>query len=555
MKIYLGIAAFYHDAAACLVKDGKVISAAEEERFTGIKHDDSFPINSINWLLSENNLEIKDIDLVCWYENPKLKEDRIIKTFDKRPFRTLFNRLKFRKRHEIEGNIPKLLEDRIGYFGDIVYTDHHLSHTAFSYLTSPYKESAIITVDGVGEWETLTISHAKGRDINKLVSIDFPNSLGMLYSTMTAYLGFAPNEGEYKVMGLAAFGKPSKYKSKLKKIFNHKNNKFYIDQKYFTWEYSDKIMFNSKFVELLGVHPRLKGEPITDEHKHLAAALQSIYEDEFLKVVKHAKKITKSDNLCLGGGCAYNGVANSKAYKYFKSIHIPFAPSDAGSAIGACLYNYDGKLKDNTSPFLGPKFSNKEIKVILDRYDDIKFQYLSESKLLKKVAKIINDGNVIGWVQGQMEFGARALGNRSILASPIKDDIKDRINAVIKKREMFRPFAPSCIQEKANKYFKMNESIPYMNQVVSVKKPYNFPSITHVDNTARVQTVNKKQNRRYYLLLKEIEKISTYPICLNTSFNLKDQTITTTPNMAIDRFLDSEMNFLIVGNYIVSKNV
>jgi carbamoyltransferase len=555
--IQLGISAFFHDAAACLVKNGKVLAAAEEERFTEIKHDDSFPVNAINWVLLESGISIEEVDVVCWYEDPKVKDNRIKKTFLKNIFKTWKLWLQYNKVKKERD--PQQILANLGYNGPISYTDHHLSHAAFSYFTSPYKEAAVLTVDGVGEWETVTISKAKGKKIEKLKSIDFPNSLGLLYSTVTAYLGFKPNEGEYKVMGLAPYGDPSKYYDKLQQIFEYKDKLFTIKQKYFTWEYSDQVMFNKNFANLLQLLPRLPEEPVEQEHKDLAAALQKVYEHHFLKLVALSKELTGSDNLCLGGGCAYNGVANNFAYRYFKSIHIPYAPSDAGSAIGACLAGYEGRRKDNSSPFLGPEYSNKEVEKIL-RERNLKFiKFNSEDILVKRVAKLIASGSIIAWFQGRMEFGARALGNRSILATPRDASMREKLNYVIKKREGFRPFAPSVMEEEQNKWFIARENVPYMNQVVKTKgfnrkePPVYLPSATHVDYTARIHSVTKKQNPRYHKLLVELKNLTGFGVVLNTSFNLKDQTITMTPGQAIDRFINSDIDHLIINDYIVIK--
>ena len=547
--IQLGIAAFFHDSAACIVKDGKVIGAVEEERFTEVKHDYSFPYNSISWLLKENNLKLNDIDEVCWYENPKIKRDRVLSIFNKRWFKTLNLRINYLLSYN-KNNPIKILK-KLGYNGPIKFTEHHLSHAAFSYFTSPFKEAAILTVDGVGEWETITISYGKGNEINKKFSIDYPNSLGMLYSTITAYLGFKPNEGEYKVMGLAPYGNSKKYITKLRKVFKNTSNKFTIDQKYFDWEYSNKKMFNKYLFRLLGILPRLPEEEVTQEHKDLAASLQKVYEEQFLKLVNTASKLTKSDNLVLGGGCAYNGVANSKAYKYFKHIHIPFAPSDAGSAIGTCLFNYEGDKKGNTDPFLGPEYSDKEVKKELNKFKNIKYLKLSEEKIIQKTASLINSGNIVAWFQGKMEFGARALGNRSILATPLDPKMRTKLNYVIKKREGFRPFAPSVIKGEDTKWFKVYEDIPYMNQVVQAKNKDKFPSATHVDGSCRVHTVTFNQNKKYYKLLKELKNISKYGVVLNTSFNLKDQTITMTPKQAIQRYINSDIDYLVINNYLI----
>jgi carbamoyltransferase len=549
--IQLGIAAFYHDSAACIVKDGKVIAAVEEERFTEIKHDAAFPVNAIKWCLKEARIKITDIDEVCWYENPETKKDRVNKIFNKRPFTTFFLRKKFLR--EFKTKNPATLLQTIGYTGRISFVDHHMSHAAFSFLTSPYQSAAILTVDGVGEWETVGIYKGSENGIEKVLSIDFPNSLGMLYSTVTSYLGFKPNEGEYKVMGLAPYGNASKYFDKLDKIFCHSDNKFWIDQRYFTWEYSERIMFNKKFCKLLGLPPRLPEDELTQDHKDLAAALQKIYEREFVRLVKRAKLMTREVNLCLGGGCAYNGVANSLAYDHFDSIHIPFAPSDAGSAIGACLYQYRGERQDNSSPYLGPEYTNFIVQSTLHGYEDkVQWFKLTEEKLIKKTAELLRGQNIIAWFQGRMEFGARALGNRSILASPKDPKMREKLNYVIKKREGFRPFAPSVTEEQADRWFYVQENIPYMNQVVNAKVR-DLEAATHVDGSCRVHTVTKKQNPRYHALITELGRIDEKAVVLNTSFNLKDQTITMTPKQAIERFINSEINYLVINNFLIRK--
>ena len=506
--IQLGISAFYHDSAACLVIDGKVVSAAEEERFTGIKHDDSFPINAINWILSSNRISIEGIDQVCWYETPDLKKKRVLKSFNKNFFSTLSLRYKFLVKFKKQDPTRKLKE--LGYTGEIVQTYHHSSHAAFSYFTSTYNDAAVLTIDGVGESETVTITKAEGTKLESKFSLEYPNSLGMLYSTITAYLGFKPNEGEYKVMGLAPYGNPDQFFSKLHSLFTHKDGKFILNIKGFDWEKSDRTMFNSKLCSTLGILPRLPQEEVTQEHKNLA-------------------------------------------YKYFDSIHIPFAPSDAGSSIGACLYHYKGKKQLNINPFLGPEFKATEIhKSILEFPDRIVSFKLSDELLVKKVGEILNNQMIVAWFRGGMEFGARALGNRSILASPSNPKMREKLNYVIKKREGFRPFAPSVIADKANKYFDIVEDIPYMNQVVQAKTK-KLPAATHIDNSCRVHTVTPEQNPIYYRLLSEVGRLSGIPVLLNTSFNLKDQTITITPRQAIERFLDSEIDFLVLNNYLVQK--
>jgi carbamoyltransferase len=553
--IQLGISAFYHDSAACIVKDGKVLAAVEEERFTGIKHDSAFPINAIHWLLQYLEMKVDDIDEVCWYEKPDLKKERVLTIFQKHPIKNFFNRRKFLKRHSVEGDIRSILLSSLNYEGPIELVEHHRSHAAFSYYTSPFADAAIVSIDGVGEWETVTIYNGIVDSIHKMESIKFPHSMGMFYSTFTAFLGFKPNEGEYKVMGLASYGDYKVYYQKLMSLIKLKDNgSFEIDQTHFTWEYSDEIMFKKSLAHFLGIKPRLSSEVISREHKHLAAAVQRVYEIIFLHILSYAKKICSTQNLCLSGGCAYNGVANEKARLLFSRVWVPFAPSDAGSAIGACLARKKTSRRENTDPYLGPEYDDHEVLEAIKSFSKkIVFEELSEDKIIKKTANAIHKGQIIGMFQGRMEFGARALGNRSILASPLVKSMKSRLNRVIKKREGFRPFAPSCTEESASKYFNLIEPIPYMSSVVDVKVECEFPSVTHVDGTARLQTVNEKQNRYYYKLLKELEKVSGYPICLNTSFNFKDQTITLTPHQAIERFLDCDMDALVIHNFYITK--
>ena len=526
--IKLGISAFYHDSAAAITVNGKVVAAVEEERFTGIKHDNGFPYKSINFCITEAGVDIKSINEVHWYENPVKKDDRVKTIFNKRPVKTFFLRQRYKK--DKKNNSPQNLLNSIGYNGKIIYHDHHYSHAAFSYYTSPFKDAAILTVDGVGEWETVTISYGKGNNIKKLYSDNFPHSLGMLYSTITSFLGFKPNEGEYKVMGLAPYGNVSKYYDKLNLLFDNTKEGLHLYNKYFTWEYSDKVMFTKKLCQLLELRPRLPEDVLTQDHKDLAAALQRVYEEKFGVLLYKAKKLTVSQNICLSGGCAYNGVANVLAYKFFKSVHIPFAPSDAGSAIGACLDTHV-----DISPYLGPSFKNRWIKLLLEKNKSrLTFFKLKEDSLVRNVSELIASQKIVAWYQGRMEFGARALGNRSILASPKDSKMREKLNSIIKKRESFRPFAPSVPLEEASNFFNIIEPVPFMNIVVKTKVNF-LPAATHIDGTSRVQTVTEKSNSLYYKLLKEVGRLTGLPVLLNTSFNFKDQTITLTPAQAIQR--------------------
>ena len=566
-KYILGISCGYHDSAACLLYNGKILGAVEEERFTGIKHDATFPKNAIEWLYKDNKITGNDISVVTFYENPILKLDRITKSTKRGG---LFN---FYKRKHIineNKNTAALIESQIYKITNskiiLEYGDHHTSHIAYAYYTSPFDRASIISVDGVGEWETTVLAFAEGNTITKLHNIQFPHSLGMFYSAFTSFLGFKPNEGEYKVMGLAPYGNPTTYNDKFKKIIKETaDGGFEINMDYFVYDYSTTNMFNEKLSELLGLPNRLPEDELTQEYKDLAATVQSQYEYHFFKILNKMFAIRATNNLCLSGGCAYNGTANGKILKTtgYKQLWIPPAPSDAGSAIGSALYYYYTHTKnaqrvDNTNPYLGPYTTNSEIETELKNYDDeVWYEFKLHSDIVKIISKEITDGKVIGWYEGRMEFGARALGNRSIFANPRDPLMKARVNRVIKKREGFRPFAPIVKEEDRLKYFDYKQLVPYMNQVVQVKKEHikNLPAITHIDGSARIQTVNNRQHRRVYQLLLQLEQDNGYPIVLNTSFNLKNKTIVNTPKDAIDTFLDCDMDILVLHNYIIKKKI
>ena len=567
--VLLGISAFYHDSAVCLFEDGKVIAAIEEEKLSGIKHDNSFPIKAIKWVLQYSKKTISDIDTICWYEDPNIKYDRVKNTLGKRWWKNRKTWKTFKEEFEkTEGNLTTYLARRLNFTGKVEYIKHHNSHLAFSYYTSPFHDAIGISIDGVGEWETALAVRCKDNTFEEINSMKFPNSLGLVYSTITAYLGFKPNNGEYKVMGLAPYGEPTRFKHIFDKMFRFDSNGVIeINQKYFTWQYSNTDMYTYDLVKLIGIEPREAESKIEQEHMDLAAALQKWYESCFYFFVNNCMQSADTTNLVLGGGSAYNGTANGKLQKHtsVKDLWIPFAPSDAGSAIGACLYywhNILGNPKviggDNQSPYLGPQWTRDELTSILSKEKsqnkelDVKI-YNDKKRLLTKVSKLINDGNIIGWFQNRTEFGARALGNRSILANPHLPDVRDRINKVVKKREMFRPFAPSVTFEDYDKYFSSEGEVPYMNQVVKVTNYKSIPSVTHVDGSARIQTVRREMNPLYYDLLKEFETISGTPILLNTSFNLRGHTMTNDPQKAIWTFLNCDMDYLVLGTFLISK--
>lgn len=540
-KYIIGITAFYHDSSVCLFKNDKLIFACEEERFSGIKHDSSFPHMGIDYIFKKYKLKKKDIECVCYYEKPILR---------------LLRRKSFFKSLKNIVNIHKELKK---ISNKIHYTEHHISHINYSYLSSPFTDSTIVSIDGVGETETLLIGYGQGETISTLHSVKYPHSLGLFYSSMTSFLGFRPNEGEYKVMGLASYGNPDTFYEKVKQLLQYKGDGDVIcDMNYFNWDRSSTMMFNEKLETFLGINYRQITEQINQNHKDLAASVQKVYEEVFFNILRFAHDITGSDNLCLGGGCSYNGTANGKIVPIglFKKIWIPPAPSDAGSCIGSCLeyISKRKKIRIPTTPFIGPSYNNKEILKELEKFDGITYEKYTQPEKIRITSEYLFNGMVIGWFQDKIEFGARALGNRSILANPAMEGMKDRINSVIKKREGFRPFAPMVTFEDQNIYFESSDFIPYMNQVVKVKPEYQkkLIAVTHVDGTARVQSVTP--HNPIYQLLKEYEKISGYPILLNTSFNIKDKTMVLTPYDAIKTFLDTNMDILVIGDYIVKKN-
>ena len=566
VKYVIGISCGYHDSAACLVKDGKVIAACEEERFTGIKHDSSFPHNTLNWFFDKFNISKENISEICFYENPITKLDRITESTKRGGIWKYFNRKKIINRNTESYNLlNKNIDKYKGKNTNVIFGNHHDSHLSYTYYTSPFKTSAILSVDGVGEWKTTSLSYGDKNKIKELQSIDFPHSLGMFYSSFTAFLGFKPNEGEYKVMGLAPYGNPEKYNLKFEDIiYSTKDGGYELNMDYFEYDWSDDHMFNSKLSEYLGISNRLPEEELTQDYKDLAASVQFQYEKYFFKLLNRLYRITETPNLCLSGGCAYNGTANGKIKEKtkFQNIWIPPAPSDAGSSIGVALESFykgiDIDRHDNTNPYLGPDYSKQDmLKALNDYHLDVYYEWKPSDVLIPYTAELIAENNIIGWFQGRMEFGARALGSRCIFANPCDPQMKSRLNKVIKKREGFRPFAPICKRESLTTYFEYDSDIPYMNQVVKVVDRFikKLPSITHVDKSSRVQTLTNIRARYVYQLLGELEKLNGFPIVINTSFNLKDQTMVLTPEDAIKTFLNCEMDVLILGSYVVRKKI
>ena len=564
----LGISCYYHDSAAALLKNGDVIAAVEEERFSRKKFDDGFPKLAIDWCLKETQVKPNEIDIIAFYDKPILKFERLLDNYLAVSPRGLSSFLDvipkwIHKRLWIKNEIKKHLKD---FTGEIIFPEHHISHSAYAFYTSPFNESAILNVDGVGEWTTTSFGIAKNNSITLLNDIRWPHSLGLFYSAFTYFLGFKVNEGEYKLMGLSSYGKPKFYDEILSEIIDVKNDgSIHLNMKYFAFTY-DKIMTNEKFSNLFGIEPRTSSISPSQIHFDIGASAQKILEDVLLKMASHIYEKTKMKNLCLGGGVALNGVANYRLLKEspFENIHIPPSPGDAGSAIGCAQFAYYIHKKQNRviemdhskrickNVYLGPSFSDFEITKFLDT-NKIEHEKLSRQLLIEKTAKIISDGKIIGWYQGKMEWGPRALGNRSILADPRKPEMKDILNEKIKHRESFRPFAPSVLEEFTSDYFDIDIPSPYMLMVAKVKQPEKIPAVTHVDGTARLQTVSKGSNPLYYELINEFYRITEIPIIINTSMNVMGEPIVNTPSDAYNMILKTDMDYLVLGNNLITR--
>jgi len=564
----LGISCYYHDSAAALLKDGQVIAAVEEERFSRKKFDDDFPYKAIEWCLDEAKITADQIDSVAFYDKPVLKFERLLDNYIAVAPRGLYSFLDvipkwIHKRLWIKNDIKKSLK---GFKGEIIFPEHHLSHAAHAFYTSPFNEAAILTIDGVGEWSTTSIGHANNDSVKITNDIRWPHSLGLFYSAFTYFLGFKVNEGEYKLMGLSSYGKPKYYDLIMENLIDVKDDgSIQLNMEYFAFTY-DKVMTSKKFSKLFGIEPKTRDEKTLQIHFDIGASAQKVLENVILKMVNHIHSKTKMKNLCIGGGVALNGVANYKILSEspFEKIHIPPSPGDAGSAVGAAQYLYYVYHKnskdrlDNTqliiqNVYVGPSHDNKEIKLFLDS-KNISYESFEGNTILQKTAQLIADGNVVGWYQGKMEWGPRALGNRSILADPRRADMKDIHNAKIKHRESFRPFAPSIMEEFVSEYFEIDIPSPYMLMVAPVKKPKEIPAVTHVDGTGRLQTVSKESNELYYNLINEFYKITGVPVIINTSMNVMGEPIVNTPEQAYQMIVKTDMDYLVMGNFLVKRD-
>ena len=590
----LGISAFYHDSAAALVVDSKIIAAAQEERFTRIKHDESFPKNAIEFCLQEGDYLLDEIDQIIFYEKPFLKFDRLLETYLSFAPSGLYSFIKampqwLKQKLHLPREIKKGLPGK--WNKSIVFTTHHESHAASAFFPSPFDEAAILTMDGVGEWDTATIGVGKGNTIKLLKSLEFPHSLGLLYSAFTYFCGFKVNSGEYKLMGLAPYGKPIYKDAILKHLIDIKEDgSFQMNLQYFNY-CQGLTMTNKQFEKLFGGPPRKPENQITEREVDLAASIQEVTEELVIRMATYARKLTGKNKLCLAGGVALNCVANGKllSEKIFDELWIQPASGDAGGALGAALFanyqllNLPRSVDPNDSmqgSYLGPRFSNSKITSFL-KEKDAPFHYFDEeSQLLDTTCLAIEEEKIIGWFQGKMEFGPRSLGHRSIIGDARSEKTQMQMNLSIKYRESFRPFAPSVLEEKTQEYFDLDSPSPYMLLVAPVQnsiriapsandnglmsdpnllnrvkiKRSSLPSITHVDYSARVQSVSPNRNDIYYRLIKRLEERTGTGVVVNTSFNVRGEPIVNTPEDAYRCFMATEMDILVLENHLLYKS-
>jgi len=556
----LGISCFYHDSAACLIQDGHVIAAASEERFTRKKHDEGFPHKAVEYCLKAGRIEAKDLDYVGFYDKPVLKFERLISTYLSTFPRGFFSYSKAMPVWLKEKLwIPSMIRKELNYKGKILFTEHHMSHAASAFLVSPFKEAAILTVDGVGEWATASYGVGKDRQIDLFKEIRFPHSLGLLYSAFTYYLGFKVNSAEYKVMGLAPYGEP-KYVDQVKQLIDIKDDgSFVMDMSYFSYHYGLR-MVNGKFSKLFGGPPREGESKLDQRHKDIAASVQKVTEEVMLKMAGYLHRETGMENLCLAGGVALNCVANGRVLREgpFKDIFIQPAAGDAGGALGVAAYIYHSvldnpRIETMEHAYLGPEYSEVEIQAMLKDYA-APAKKLDRNDLVREVAELIDGQTVIGWFQGRMEFGPRALGSRSIIADARNPKNKDVVNLKIKFRESFRPFAPTVLEERISEYFEIDRPSPYMLLVAPVREGKRvIPSVTHVDHSARIQSINRSQNSLYYDLIKEFDRRTGVPVIINTSFNVRGEPIVCTPEDAYRCFMRTHMDYLVLGPYLLDK--
>jgi len=595
----LGISAYYHDSAAALIIDGEIIAAAHEERFTRKKHDPSFPINAARYVLEEGGLKFSDLSAVAFYDKPYIKFERLLETyhaFAPKGLQSFLSAIPVWIKEKLF--MKKMLKEEFAKLGSgnipILFPEHHLSHAASAFFPSPFSEAAILTIDGVGEWATSTICHGKGNTIKILKELDFPHSLGLLYSAFTYYTGFKVNSGEYKLMGLAPYGnvKDPETQKYIDIIYNEladvrPDGSLLLNMKYFKYATGLKMTDDAKWQQLFGILPRKEESPITQSYMNMALAIQIVTQDIVLKLAKTTRELTGCNNLVMAGGVALNSVANGKilAEKIFDDLWIQPAAGDAGGAVGAALAawhiwkNEERKVIQHPDSmkgaYLGPEFSNRQIEMTARKYNSVFNFYTEFNELASKVAMLLNEGKVVGWFQGRMEYGPRALGNRSILGDARNPEMQKKMNLKIKYREGFRPFAPTVLEEDIPEFFKIDKPSPYMLLVIPVKnerrKPEppgysdmelyhrlyhlrsDVPAITHIDYSARIQSVNKNTNPRYWQVINEFKKLTGYGVIVNTSFNVRGEPIVCTPDDAFRCFMRTEMDYLAMGDFLFDK--
>ncbi len=559
----LGVSCFYHDSAAALLCDGNVIFAAQEERYTRKKHDDSFPINAIRQALTFAGITARDLTAVGFYDKPFLKFfERILHTAIKvwpRGFQSYHRAMQEWLTKKLW--IPQILRKELGYHGEIFFTSHHESHAASAFYTSGFPEATIVTIDGVGEWATATVGYGRGTEVRLLQEIHFPYSLGLLYSALTYYLGFRVNSAEYKVMGLAPYGQP-RYRDQMRRLIDvREDGSFTLNMQYFTYEYG-LTMTGKAMEELFGQPRRAPEGTLTQFHKDVARSLQELTNEVMLGIVRHAKQICPSDHLCLAGGVALNCVANGATLRshLFNDMFIQPAAGDAGGSLGVAAAVWHRHFHGSRSPrmehaFLGNEYTKEDIASFL-RVQGLPHEELEDAALYETVAELLEGENAVGWFQGRMEFGPRALGNRSILADARNRANWQKVNLKIKFRESFRPFAPTILAERSQEYFDLPCESPYMLLIADVKpeRRAEIPAVTHVDGSARIQTLRRDQNPRYYELLRAFERRTGCPVIINTSFNIRGEPIVESPRDALNCFLHTHMDYLVLGNFLLRKD-
>jgi carbamoyltransferase len=594
----LGISAYYHDSAAALIVDGVIVAAAQEERFTRKKHDPTFPSNAVNYVLEEAGLQLDDITAVAFYDKPYIKFERLLETyhgFAPKGLKSFLSSIpvwikeKLLTRHNLKNEFDAIG----GYCPPLIFPEHHLSHASSAFFPSPFDEAAILTLDGVGEWATTTIGLGQGNQITLLKQLDFPHSLGLLYSAFTSYCGFKVNSGEYKLMGLAPYGTPegekvSSFKSKIysQLVDLREDGSFLLNMDYFNYATGLTMCNDSAWEELFDIPPRQPETDLGQDYMDLALAIQEVTEEIALKLAKTAKELTGCKYLVMAGGVALNCVANGKLLRsgLFEDVWIQPASGDAGGALGAALAGWHIWMNKKRTPslpdqmqgaLLGPEFGETDILRAARRHQAPHTSYDGFNSLCFDVARLLSEGKVIGWFQGRMEYGPRALGNRSILGDPRKPDMQKKLNLKIKHREEFRPFAPSVLEECSSDFFELDRPSPYMLLVAPVKQQRrcptpighhdlslyerlyhlrsDVPSITHIDYSARIQSVNRQTNPRYWSLINSFRELTGYGLIVNTSFNVRGEPIACSPDDAYRCFMGSEMDYLVMGNFLFDK--